>query len=190
MLEALPMSAIGPDMGQAYAAMMQSARARYADLSAESGDQSGVLNEERWKAAVKDVTGGLVEHNGKSVIAPVYGMGQDEFDATMAGLGDADIDGARRRGGNQIGIDEFKRGAVLTSVGDGQYTVQLKTGVPMRGVMSTALPYVMSVSGGKFVLDLRPEVRHQKDVSGGGSSRQVAPPSRRRSDFGLGATQP
>lgn len=190
MTAALPMSAIAPDMGQAYDAMMQSARARYADLSAEAGDQSGALNEDRWGQAVRDVTGGFVEYNGKTVIAPAYGMGQSEFDTTMAGLTDADIDGAVTRTGNQIGLSQFLNGAVLTSVGDGQYIVQLKTSVPMRGVMSTALPYVKSVSGKKFVLDLRPETRHMRDVNFGGGSGSGIPPNRRRSDFGLGATQP
>lgn len=162
MQEALPRDAVAPSMGQAYNDFTQAARAVYADLSQQAGDTSGVLNPDRWTSAVNAVTGGFVEYAGKKIIAPEYGMSQDQFDKVMDSLTDSDIQGASVAiNGAQIDLATFKENAVLTSVGDGQYLVQFSGGVP-TSTMSEGLPYLRDQNGQAFVLDLNPQERAKK----------------------------
>lgn len=178
MNEKIPMSAFAVELLEAREDFKAAARAVYADLSVQSADDSGVLNEDRWATAVNTVTGGFVEYNGKKVIAPEYGMPQQDFDGLMSNLRDRDIEGATYLGGGAIVLETILRDGILTSAGDGQYFIQLKTGVPLiPGIMAT-LPYVQnlvplqrpSTSGAttqKFILDLTPEARAMRDRQGG-----------------------
>lgn len=84
-----------------YATAMGMVRARYADLSAQAGDVSGKFNGERLTAAINDVTGGVLSHNGAPLIAPQRGMSQADFDRVISGITDADL-------GNAPQVDNFK----------------------------------------------------------------------------------
>jgi hypothetical protein len=79
------------DASGPYAVAQGLVKARYADLSAQSADTTGKLNTDRLGQAVNDVTGGILDHNGGKLIAPVRGMPQPKFDQTMAGITDADL---------------------------------------------------------------------------------------------------
>jgi muramidase (phage lysozyme) len=79
------------DASGPYAVAQGMIKARYADLSAQSADASGKLNTDRLQQSVDDVTGGILDHNGGKLIAPVRGMPQAIFDRTMAGVTDADL---------------------------------------------------------------------------------------------------
>jgi hypothetical protein len=82
------------DASGPYAVAQGMIKARYADLSAQSADASGKLNTDRLQQATDDVTGGILDHNGGKLIAPVRGMPQSVFDRTMAGITDADLGNA------------------------------------------------------------------------------------------------
>lgn len=126
--------------------------ARYADLSAQAGDTSGTHNKDRLQQAVTDVTGGVLDHNGGSLIAPARGMTQGQFDGLLYGLTDRDMAGVSTLAGEPISADYLRGNAQLESVGDGRYFVRLGRD-PMRPIYAyqganTEMPQ-------KFVLDLR-----------------------------------
>lgn len=56
----------------------QAAKALYAARADAEGDQSGELNNRRWRAAINLVTGGIASHKGREVILP-YGMSYGDF---------------------------------------------------------------------------------------------------------------
>lgn len=127
--KALPVSTFGltsrTDATGAYATMKSAAKARYADLAAQAGDTSGDLNEERLRQAVTDVTGGVLNHNGGTLIAPRRGMSQSQFDGMIWRLGDADLPGVTTLSGAPVTASYLRDNARLESVGDGRYLVQL-----------------------------------------------------------------
>jgi hypothetical protein len=127
-------------------------KARYADLSAQMGDTSGKLNSERLTQAVTDVTGGVLHHNGGTLIAPRRGMSQNDFDRTLAGLGDADLAGVSTLAGERVSPQYVRDNAQLESVGDGRYFLRLGKD-PMRPIY--AYTGTNSEVPRKFVLDLR-----------------------------------
>jgi hypothetical protein len=182
MVAAMPITAFSPAAGQTYDAMMQSARASYAAKSLEAGDQSGELNPDRWTQVVNEVTGGFVEYNGKQVIAPEYGMPQNEFDSVMDTLSMSDIDGATLNG-RQVDLATFKEGAILASYRDGQYMVQLKGSYPVATfqapgpIPAPSVPYLKGVNGKNFILDFNPQARAMKsrNAPGGAPIQPVDP---------------
>jgi hypothetical protein len=146
---ALPPIAFGPGMEGARQDVLRAVRARYADLSATAGDESGEFNDDRFGRAVQEVTGGLLEFNNETVIAPRYGMAQEEFDGLVAGLTDQDLTGAVTESGAPITAEQFwNSGARLRAYQDGRYFIEFG---------SRENPtYAGSSTGGAFVLDLRP----------------------------------
>jgi hypothetical protein len=127
-------------------------KARYADLSAQTSDASGKLNEPRLQQAVQDVTGGVLNHNGGSLIAPARGMPQATFDQVMAGVTDNDMAGVTTLNGAPISSNYLRGSAQLESIGSGRYLVKLGSD-PLKPVY--AYQNANTEAPQKFVLDLR-----------------------------------
>jgi len=98
-------------------------RARYADLSVAANDTSGQVDARRLRQAVNDVTGGVINWGGHSVLAPWPGATYGEFRQAVRSLTDADISGAVDRAGNRIDLTQIQRTAKFFNVGDGVYGV-------------------------------------------------------------------
>jgi hypothetical protein len=157
--KALPAATFGigartSDTG-ALGTMKNATRAVYAYRSALVGDTSGKLNEERLREAVHAVTGGVLRHNGGTLIAPVRGMSQGQFDGLLAGLSDDDLFGATTLGGAPITADYLRNRAKLESIGDGQYLVLLgaDAGRPIYAFQNARDPFGSGPQ--PFVIDLR-----------------------------------
>jgi hypothetical protein len=126
--------------------------ARYADLSAQANDTGGKFIAARLAQAVSDVTGGVLDHNGGSLIAPARGVTQAQFDALMWGINEKDMAGVSTLAGEPI-TPEFLRGnAQLESIGSGRYLVRLGRD-PMRPIY--AYQGANTEAPTKFILDLR-----------------------------------
>ncbi len=140
------------DVSGPYVVAQGMVKARYADLSAQSADTTGKLNADRLQQAVDDVTGGILDHNGGKLIAPVRGMPQSVFDRTMAGVTDNDLSGVSTLNGQPVTADYLRNNAKLESVGDGRYYVKLGND-PLRPVY--AYQGANTEAPQKFMLDLR-----------------------------------
>jgi hypothetical protein len=138
------------DPAGAYATMGTMVKARYADLSAQAGDTN--YSSGRLQQAVTDVTGGILSHNGGTLIAPARGMSQSQFDSTIRGIGDRDLAGVTTLSGSPVTAAYLRDNAQIESVGDGRYFVKLGND-PAKPV------YAYQGANGelpsKFVLDLR-----------------------------------
>jgi hypothetical protein len=134
------------DPNGAYAAMVNMVKARYADLGAQSPSGT-TYSSDRLRQAVTDVTGGILTHNGGSIIAPSRGMSQGQFDGVIEGISGGDLADVRTLSGTPVTPDYVKRQAQLESVGDGKYFVRL-------GRDPTTPTYAYR-GNQKFVLDLR-----------------------------------
>lgn len=133
-----------------YATTVAMVKARYADLSAQAGQKD--YSADRVAAAVTDVTGGVLAHNGGSFIAPARGMNQSQFDSVLAGVTDKDLAGVTTLNGQAVTADYLRSSAQLDSVGDGRYLMRLGRD-PAKPIYAyqgatTEMPQ-------KFVLDLR-----------------------------------
>jgi GH24 family phage-related lysozyme (muramidase) len=62
--------------------IMAAADGLYALRAAEAGETA--FNATLYKEAIKDVIGGTVDHNGRTIVPPFPDMEQDDFDAVMA----------------------------------------------------------------------------------------------------------
>jgi len=147
-----PISLFGPGMARARNGMMGAITARYADLSFTAGDTSARLNRDRYNQSIADVSGGLLSFNGQKIIAPQYGVTQDQFDTLIDGLTDENLAGAVTAAGEPVTADQlrggfFRDGANLLAVADGRYIVAF--GNP------GSQTYAVKPDGGAFVLDLR-----------------------------------
>lgn len=141
----------GPGYLQGWQDHVDAAKAVYAEMSATAGDASGKFSEQRWKDAVRTVTGGILEYRGQKIIAPVPGMSQGDFEklllrATAPANGVAIVNGvptdvgafgplARNafRGaewpdGSPLTADQVRDLGVLHSSGDGRYVIELGKG--------------------------------------------------------------
>jgi hypothetical protein len=138
-----------------FAVSQNMVKARYADLSAQSGDTSGKLNQNRLQQSVDDVTGGILEQNGGKFIAPARGMPQTQFDRIMGGITDNDMAGVTTLGGQPVTPDYLRYNSQLESLGAGRYLVRLGKD-PMRPI------YAYTGANGelpqKYVLDLHDKV--------------------------------
>lgn len=127
-------------------------KARYADLSAQVGDTTGKVNNERLQQATDDVTGGILSHNGGSLIAPQRGIPQRQFDQMLWGVTDNDLSGVTTLNGQPVTADYLRGSAQLESFGDGRYLVRLGKN-PMRPIY--AFQNANTEAPRAFVLDLR-----------------------------------
>jgi hypothetical protein len=150
----------------AYNVMREATTARYADLSRAAGDVKGTVVESRMEQAAKDVTGGIVTHNGVKTIAPRRGMTQAQFDSVMYGLTDADLatgyaaakqDIAQlgtvaTTGGQLVSADYIKRNGILEAVGEGRYAIRFGSD-PLKATY--AVKFDESGTASLFELNLR-----------------------------------
>jgi hypothetical protein len=147
-----PMGNARTDPTGDYATMGEMVRARYAYLSAQSGDIN--YSADRVQKAVNDVTGGVLSMNGGKFIAPRPGMPQTQFDGVMLSVTDNDLAGVTSLSGEPISADYLRSQARLESIGPGRYYVTL-------GRDQAAPIYAYSQQDNieaplaKFVLDLR-----------------------------------
>jgi len=109
----------------AYAVMRGAIVARVADLAATDPNFDGKFTDALFERAANDVTGGVVRHNGGSLISPARGMTQRGFDAKMAGLAERDLQGVMTQSGTPITADYVRNNAQLESLSDGRYLVRL-----------------------------------------------------------------
>lgn len=143
------------DPAGAYATMATMVKARYADLSAQSGQTT--YSKDRVNQAVTDVTGGILSHNGGSFIAPARGMDQSTFDGILRGVTDNDLAGVRTLGGQSITADYLRGNGQLESAGDGRYFVKLGRD-PLKPIYAYGPAQAPPQGNGqfsKFILDLR-----------------------------------
>lgn len=156
----LPPQAFGSGLEASRQMLLDSARARYADLSNTAGDTSGEFNRERMTQAVNEVTGGMIDFNGQSIIAPRYGMVQEDFDSTIKNLPNSALSGAITSEGQQITASDLRRYGRLRAVGEGRYLLEFGLKNAPTYAMSkpiTADNMSARAGGGPFILDLRGE---------------------------------
>lgn len=108
----------------AYATIRSAAIARAADIAA-SDPNFKEFTPQMIERAVTDVTGGVLTHNGSSLIAPIRGMPQAEFDKRIWSITDADLAGVQTKGGQPITAEYLRNNAQLESRSDGTYLVRL-----------------------------------------------------------------
>lgn len=133
--------------------LLESATARYADLSQQSGDTSGELNSDRMQQAITEVTGGVLDMNGYPVIAPTYGMTQDDFDKRLSGLTDADLAGAVTASGQPVRARDLISQGRIRAVSDGRYVLEFGPESSPTYVLRQPSPGNYR-SASTFVLDL------------------------------------
>lgn len=126
------------------AMIRDAAEAIYAERNGRMGKDGELFNASRFREAVEAVTGEPVRWNGQDLLPPRFGMSQSDFGATMAGLADEDLRGARTLRGEPITAEMVRRHGVLTSIGDGLVSVGFRTGT------------LIDEAGRTLVLDLRP----------------------------------
>jgi hypothetical protein len=134
-----------------YAVAQGMVKARYADLSAQLSDTSGKLNPERLTKAIDDVTGGMLDHNGRRLIAPARGMQQWQFDRVMYGVTDGDLAGVSTLSGEPITAEYLRNSARLESTRGGYFLTLGNR--PLQPIY--AYTGANTESPRKFVLDLR-----------------------------------
>lgn len=145
--EKLPIQAFAAGQEVSRQFLLESATARYADLSNQAGDTSGEFNDTRMQQAIDEVTGGVVDMNGYSVIAPRYGMTQDDFDKRLSQLTDDDLSGVIAKNGSAVRARDVRDQGRLRAIADGRYIVEFgRPEAPM---------YATKQDGSAFVLDLR-----------------------------------
>ncbi|MDQ0132666.1 hypothetical protein J2T08_000567 [Neorhizobium galegae] len=149
----LPTAAMAPGYEASRQFLLDSATARYADLSQQAGDTSGELDQDRMQQAVTEVTGGVLDMNGYPTIAPRYGMTQDQFDKRLATLTDQDLAGAITSTGQRVTASDLLSQGRLRAVADGRYILEFGRADAPTYVMRQPSPGTYKQS--TFVLDLR-----------------------------------
>jgi len=154
--EMLPPSAFAPSLEASRQSLLDAATARYADLSQQAGDSSSELNGDRMQQAITEVTGGLVDMNGVDIIAPKYGMTQDDFDKALGSLTDQDMVGAVTASGQPVRISDLRNEGRLRAVADGRYILEFGSpDYPTYVMRSAPHPGGGADMNSVFVLDLR-----------------------------------
>ncbi|MCK1585492.1 hypothetical protein IVB03_39550 [Bradyrhizobium sp. 168] len=138
----------------AYAVMRGAVVARVADLAATNPNFDGKFGDALFQRAVADVTGGVVTHNGASLITPIRGMNQRQFDAKMAGLADQDLQGVTTLSGTPVTAEYVRNNAQLESLSDGRYLLRLGRD-PERPIYAFRNLGVQGQPMKPFALDLR-----------------------------------
>jgi hypothetical protein len=137
---------------QARGAIEQSAIDLYAKLSADAGDNSGVLDADRMQEAIHRVTGGVVTFHQVQVLPPKAGMSDAAF-ADLVGTIDAGYLKSQSGDGKSlpayatgapVSADDVRRLGAFQSAGNGTYALYVN-GAPVRD----------PATGGAFIVDLR-----------------------------------
>lgn len=144
----LPTTAFGPGGTEIFAAVKTAARARYADLSQQTGDTSGQFNENRWTRSMRDVTGGVLQFQGQPIVAPVAGMSQPEFDARIKGLTDTDLAGAGTPSGKPFTATMLQHGY--------GYRPDLRPGPrgPVQAGVVSIYPRLQLFADGRYLINM------------------------------------
>jgi hypothetical protein len=150
----LPPTAFAPNLEGSRQTLLDAATARYADLSNQVGDTSGVLDETRMEQSVKEVTGGLVDMNGYQVVAPKYGQSQDDFDKSLSALQDADLTGAVTSSGTAVKATDLRSQGRLRAIADGRYILEFGDPASPQYAMRQPSPGSYGQPS-VFVLDMR-----------------------------------
>lgn len=150
----LPPAVFAPTLEGARQGLLDAATARYADLSAQAGDTSGELNADRMEQSVKEITGGILEFNGSQIVAPRYGMSQDDFDKTVEAISDQDISAAMTSSGTSVRADDFRDQGRLRAVADGRYLLEFGSAESPSYALRRPSPGSYGQPS-VFVLDLR-----------------------------------
>lgn len=103
----------------------QAALAIYAAKSAEEGDASGEIDNDRWEESIQLATGGIDRWNGKSVVMP-YGQDKGEFKDNLYRRIDSLMDSGRLAEG--VSASKLKD-MPLEPIGDGRYVFRAGDGV-------------------------------------------------------------
>jgi hypothetical protein len=129
-----------------YGAILVAARDLYAARAFAKGELTGntVPSSSEVAKVVNDITGGVLTFNGGRVIAPVPGMTQENFTATLRQLPPSALDGAMAANGVPFTREALLRDGRLKSVGDGRYFIDTRSGHQVTGR-----------DGQRFMLDLR-----------------------------------
>ncbi len=122
---------------QAMDLFYQTSKAIYAARSAEVGDYSGVIDSNRWKAAIQLATGGIDGHNGAKIVLP-YGMARDVFQNTLKQRVEALAAARPPVGANAADLLRLP----LENVGDGRYLFRRGAG------------YVVDKNGQPLIVDV------------------------------------
>lgn len=122
----------------AYAAVLESATALDAERRfGAGGTAKDSYDEDGFRQAITDITGGVYEYNGQAIIAPDPGVDEDTFEQVVQAIDDADLSTATDEGravlptlstGGRLTAEAFKKYATLESVGDGKYLVKVANG--------------------------------------------------------------
>lgn len=106
-------------------AIEQTAKAIYAAKIVDAGDDSGTLNTDLWKDAIKEATGGIEKYRGQKTVMP-YGMGLDDFrNGLYRQINDIALSG---RLGKTVTADRIKD-LPVDAIGDGRYVFRTGDGV-------------------------------------------------------------
>jgi spore germination cell wall hydrolase CwlJ-like protein len=148
-----------PAMREAYSAAIW---AHYADASSKVADVSGNFNQQRFDAAVKAVTGGIVSYRSTNLMAPWYGASQGDFENALKSVTDADMAGSATLSGQPLSAalikptltSMFTSGnyRLISSGVDGKYFVA--NGPAERPNLLQRQVSGYADQGGPFVLDL------------------------------------
>lgn len=105
-------------------AAIKATMARYADLASQAGDNSGILDDDRFDRALNDVTGGIAEWRGAKLVLPP-GMDEPTFANALDAVSDLDLAGAQTTSGSSVSAADFRRLGKLVDAGSGRYAVLL-----------------------------------------------------------------
>ncbi|MBC7908592.1 MAG: hypothetical protein H7Y60_17825 [Rhodospirillaceae bacterium] len=120
MAELLPHDAVAELSPETLSGLESAVLSSYAAKSHSAGlAQQTSVNLPLIRQAVADVTGGVVELNGKSTIAPVRGMSQHAFDDFMDGITDGDL------AGSGISAKDLRANGELRMIEPGRYKVMM-----------------------------------------------------------------
>lgn len=174
-LKTLPMNEF-PGGTETRETFIRGALAVYAKLSADAGDASGKLNQERFDKAVNAVTGGVIDFRGGKIIAPWYGADYGKFDAARRSLTQADLREAVTADGAPFPVSALQSRELgtsgnwrLQSLSAGRYLIYSGDDANRRYVQRQT--YDPLDTGGPFVLDLG----SKRDIV---DKMPIAPPQR------------
>lgn len=118
----------------------------YAARTYQAGKITDGYDDARLKQALHDVTGGIIEYNGRKIVAPARGMTERDFEAVLDRVTDDHLAAALHPTGRALTADLIRDDAEFTSAGAGRYFVHLNGKKVVRADDPSRA----------FVLDLRP----------------------------------
>ena len=134
----------------------------------DNGDTTLAFDEDRFERAITDIVGGVVEWRGQTLLAPVRGMTEDEFDELMDELTMNDVLASvpvASAAGRQpvlppellprtqkgaVSVDDIRTYGRLEQADDGLYFVWMANG------------YLVQPNGERYVLDLKQAAQRRR----------------------------